>query len=472
MKLFLISFLLLVISLAVAAETQSAKQRSSSKGSSDNRLTSRNFADILKPEMVIRSLPSNGKTCLDRFSMEANGTVRPTINNSSNGQRQCSFFINAPANKLIRMNCSVVSLKSPGAGLVIYGGSEINVNPPAVNQIYTSRSDSMFLFFRVDNTDWFDCKWETIPVPKTTEYQLCRDGSSTAPNGTIKRSAEDNSTEPRMCMFAITVSSDRRIQFICSNISLNSPGSYLQLVGVYDFDENPPIENKIYLSNGTSIQLYSQFSHGDGFDCRWTSTSRSTPMTTTSATSFSATPTLSGKTSSSTATALVGLKETSKIPSTTSATIPTTKGTTSAGQTTSTATTRATIRSIQLPANPTCATFDPACGLVCGPLTSTGGVVQSLNFSADYVGSSDCIAIIAVSPGRGIQLTFTDLNLAPGDYVSVSDAQGDIIMRSTFGNQIKTTVLNSSTSQMTINLKGYSKNKSGPFNLKATFTAV
>jgi hypothetical protein len=103
--------------------------------------------------------------------MEANGTVRPTINNSSNGQRQCSFFINAPANKLIRMNCSVVSLKSPGAGLVIYGGSEINVNPPAVNQIYTSRSDSMFLFFRVDNTDWFDCKWETIPVPKTTEYQ-------------------------------------------------------------------------------------------------------------------------------------------------------------------------------------------------------------------------------------------------------------------------------------------------------------
>jgi hypothetical protein len=56
--------------------------------------------------------------------------------------------------------------------------------------------------------------------------------------------------------------------------------------------------------------------------------------------------------------------------------------------------------------------------------------------------------------------------------LQVSDAQGDIIMRSTFGNQIKTTVLNSSTSQMTINLKGYSKNKSGPFNLKATFTAV
>ncbi|XP_046462350.1 uncharacterized protein LOC124208568 isoform X2 [Daphnia pulex] len=460
MKLFLISFLLLVISLAVAAEAQSAKQRSSSKGSSDNRLTSRNFADILKPEMAIRSLPSFCRPCLNRSSMATNGTLRPTINKSSNGKRQCSFHINAPANKLIQMNCSVVSLKSPGAELAIYGGAEINVNPPVLNRIYTSRSNSMFLFSRVDNTDWFDCKWKTIPVPKTTEYQLCRDGTSTSPNGTIQRSADDTSIEPRMCMFAIIVSSDQRIQLMCSNVSLNSPGSYLQLVGVSDLDEDPPIENEIYLSNGTSIQLYSQFSNGDWFDCKWTSFSTSTtsaaPMT-TSATSFFT---------------LVGLEETSKTPSTTSAAISTTKGTTSAGQITSTATTRATIRSIQLPANPTCATFDPACGLVCGPLTSTGGVVQSLNFPADYVGSSDCIAVIGVSPGRGIQLTFTDFNLAPGDYVSVSDAQGDTIMRSTFGNQIKTSVLNTSTSQMTINLKGYSRNKSGPYNLQATFTAV
>jgi hypothetical protein len=103
--------------------------------------------------------------------MATNGTLRPTINKSSNGKRQCSFHINAPANKLIRMNCSVVSLKSSGAELAIYGGAEINVNPPVDNRIYTSRSNSMFLFFRVDNTDWFDCKWETIPVPKTTEYQ-------------------------------------------------------------------------------------------------------------------------------------------------------------------------------------------------------------------------------------------------------------------------------------------------------------
>ncbi len=29
----------------------------------------------------------------------------------------------------------------------------------------------MFLFFRVENTDWFDCKWKMIPVPQTTEYQ-------------------------------------------------------------------------------------------------------------------------------------------------------------------------------------------------------------------------------------------------------------------------------------------------------------
>jgi hypothetical protein len=63
--------------------------------------------------------------------MATNGTVRPTISNSSNGQRQCSFFINAPADKLIQMKSSIISLKSSGAELAIYGGAEINVNPPA-----------------------------------------------------------------------------------------------------------------------------------------------------------------------------------------------------------------------------------------------------------------------------------------------------------------------------------------------------
>ncbi len=69
------------------------------------------------------------------------------------------------------MTCSVVNLKSSGAGLAIYGAAEINVNLPVVNRIYTSRSDSMFLFFKVDNTDWFDCKWKMISAPQTTEYQ-------------------------------------------------------------------------------------------------------------------------------------------------------------------------------------------------------------------------------------------------------------------------------------------------------------
>jgi hypothetical protein len=109
--------------------------------------------------------------CRDRFSTAANGTIRPTISNSINGQRQCSFFINAPADKLIQMTCSVIRLNSSGAELAIYGGAEINVNPSAVNQIYTSRSNSMFLFSKVDKTDWFDCKRKMIPVPQTTEHQ-------------------------------------------------------------------------------------------------------------------------------------------------------------------------------------------------------------------------------------------------------------------------------------------------------------
>jgi hypothetical protein len=48
-----------------------------------------------------------------------------------------------------------------------------------------------------------------------------------------------------------------------------------------------------------------------------------------------------------------------------------------------------------LPANPSCATYDSGngCGLVCGPLTSTGGVVQTRNFPDDYVSSTNCIAV-------------------------------------------------------------------------------
>ncbi|XP_046462711.1 uncharacterized protein LOC124208895 [Daphnia pulex] len=268
MKSFSIFFLLLV-SLAVAAEAQLTKQRSSS--TLNDPSTSRNFAAILKAEMAIRSLPSSAKACLDRFSMAANGTVRPTINNSSNGQRQCSFFIDAPADKLIQMTCSVVSLKSPGAELVIYGGSEINVNPPVVNRIYTSRSNNMFLFSRVDKTDWFDCKWKMIPEPQTTEYQLCRDGTSATPNGTIQLSADDPSTDPRMCMFVITVPSDHRIQLMCSNVTLSSPDNYLQVQTISEtVIADPPAMNRVYTSTSEIIYLFSQFSNRDSFKCQWT----------------------------------------------------------------------------------------------------------------------------------------------------------------------------------------------------------
>ncbi|EFX67217.1 hypothetical protein DAPPUDRAFT_261967, partial [Daphnia pulex] len=260
-----------VILVDSGKEAQSAKQPF-------NHLKSLNPFAILKAEMAIRSIPSQGKACLDRFSMAANGTIRPTINNSTNGQRQCSFFINAPANKLIQMTCSVVNLKSLGAELAIYGGAEINVNPPAVNRIYTSRSDSMFLFYKVDNTDWFDCKWKMIPVPQTTEYQLCRDGTSATPNGTIQRSADDSSTDARMCMFAIAVPSDHRIQLKCSNVTLSSPDNYLQFrVEIHKFQTisesviaDPPAMNRVYTSTSEIIYLFSQFSNQDSFKCQWT----------------------------------------------------------------------------------------------------------------------------------------------------------------------------------------------------------
>ncbi|EFX67209.1 hypothetical protein DAPPUDRAFT_331313 [Daphnia pulex] len=169
------------------------------------------------------------------------------------------------------MTCSVVNLKSSGSELAIYGGAEINVNPPAVNRIYASRSNSMFLFFKVDNTDWFDCKWTTIAVPQTTEYQLCRDGTSATPNGTIPRSADDTSTDARMCMFAIAVPSDHRIQLKCSNVTLSSPDNYLQFQTVTEtVIADPPAMNRVYTSTSEIIYLFSQFSNQDSFKCQWT----------------------------------------------------------------------------------------------------------------------------------------------------------------------------------------------------------
>jgi hypothetical protein len=74
----------------------------------------------------------------------------------------------------------------------------------------------------------------------------------------------------------------------------------LQVVGVSDFDENPPVENGIYLSNGTRVLVYSKFNNGDWFDCMWASTTCPAPLTTTSDSSISTTSTLSGMTPSTT----------------------------------------------------------------------------------------------------------------------------------------------------------------------------
>jgi hypothetical protein len=106
---------------------------------------------------------------MDRFATAVNGTIKPTVNGI--GKWQCSFFIDAPPNNLIQLTCSVVNLNSSDSELVVYGGSEINVNPPVVNRIYTSRDNSIFLFSRVDNKDWFNCNWNMILVPITTQYK-------------------------------------------------------------------------------------------------------------------------------------------------------------------------------------------------------------------------------------------------------------------------------------------------------------
>jgi hypothetical protein len=144
------------------------------------------------------------------------------------------------------------------------------------------------------------------------------------------------------------------------------------------------------------------------------------------------------------------------------------------------------------------------CVLVCDP--STGGVVQTRNFPDDYDGSISCVSSLSVSAGRGIQLTFTHFNLAPADYVYVSNTSNHLfhigrvswgaimtskwqrnlfppqiydgyterVMGPMYGNQITPFVVNTSTSLLNIKIVISSNQIAGsrPYNFRVASTVV
>jgi hypothetical protein len=59
-------------------------------------------------------------------------------------------------------------------------------------------------------------------------FAVCRDGRTTATSGTIER-LEGGTGRQRECVFFITVPRHLDIQISCSNISLTTPGSSLQV---------------------------------------------------------------------------------------------------------------------------------------------------------------------------------------------------------------------------------------------------
>jgi hypothetical protein len=41
--------------------------------------------------------------------------------------------------------------------------------PPIINQNYTSKNNLMVVAARFSYTDWFDCRWTTVPTPPVTQ---------------------------------------------------------------------------------------------------------------------------------------------------------------------------------------------------------------------------------------------------------------------------------------------------------------
>ncbi|XP_046640904.1 uncharacterized protein LOC124326233 [Daphnia pulicaria] len=215
------------------------------------------------------------KFCRDIVARTANGTIQP-LTGDPGPLRECSFSIYAPPDQQIQISCSTLNLTSPGSYLRMYGIIDI-ANPPVLNRVYYSSYSPYYLNriqlqSGINEEDWIDCNWTTIPEEITPNSKLCRHQRATMPNGTITPLEMTLGEPKRECEFNIKANLDQQIQFSCSTLLLSS-GSYLNLYGVIGQSETDSavILNRVYYSTRKNdLRLSSKVGSSDTFNCTWT----------------------------------------------------------------------------------------------------------------------------------------------------------------------------------------------------------
>jgi hypothetical protein len=126
----------------------------------------------------------------------------------------------------------------------------VDVIPPLLNRIYTSRGNQIVLSSRFVK-EWFSCNWTTIPSAKNTKnftrnrnvkilccdlifmipFIVCRDGSSEESNGTIRlfKGETGGSRKCQFSIFVIPLPPNELLQISCSSFHFDSSSSYLKV---------------------------------------------------------------------------------------------------------------------------------------------------------------------------------------------------------------------------------------------------
>lgn len=127
------------------------------------------------------------QTCRDKNSTAASGVIQPFINSTG----ECVFFIPAPSDQRIEISCSIVNFNYFDSWLRVNhfslffllrrnnfslftqleGIVDIGVWIPATKRVYITKGNQIKLYARLRQSEWFDCKWKTVPRQISNEIK-------------------------------------------------------------------------------------------------------------------------------------------------------------------------------------------------------------------------------------------------------------------------------------------------------------
>ncbi|KZS19920.1 Uncharacterized protein APZ42_013525, partial [Daphnia magna] len=261
------------------------------------------------------------QTCRDKNSTAASGVIQPFINSTG----ECVFSITAPSDQRIEISCSIVNFNYFDSWLRLEGIVDIGVWIPATKRVYITKGNQIKLYARLRQSEWFDCKWKTVPRPISNEIKLCRDASSTASNGTISPLRDNVVGQPRYCHFSIIAPIGYQVEIFCTVLNFTSVTSFMRLEYITETNVSKPGRNKIYTSINEVLRLESLVDNSDWFECNWTTApKKTTPSTTTPSTTTPSTTTPSTTTPSTTTPSTTTPSTTTPSTTTPSTTTPST----------------------------------------------------------------------------------------------------------------------------------------------------